>query len=156
MKNIRKQSGFTLIELMIVIAILAILMAIALPAYQNYSIRTANSECISVVAGVKLAVAETAQSSGIVFDEDGGGGEGIDLDAIGIDGDDYTTERCDSLEVDEGVITIAVTGERGTSEGSFTFTPSQDAASAPIQWLCESADFDSQQHVPASCRPAPE
>ena len=55
MNNIRKQSGFTLIELMIVIAILAILLAIAIPAYQDYTIRAKVSEAASVAAGAKVA-----------------------------------------------------------------------------------------------------
>ena len=65
MQNTRKQKGFTLIELMIVIAIIGILAAIALPAYQDYTIRTKVSEGLSLAAAAKLAVAETAQSQGI-------------------------------------------------------------------------------------------
>ena len=58
LKN-KSQQGFTLIELMIVIAILAILMAIAIPAYQDYISRSKASEGIAMVAPAKLAVAET-------------------------------------------------------------------------------------------------
>src|SRR5690625_5823375 len=58
MKTMRKQSGFTLIELMIVVAILAILMAIAIPAYQDYTIRAQVSEGMNLTGGARTAVAE--------------------------------------------------------------------------------------------------
>ena len=60
----RKQSGFTLIELMIVIAIPGILMAIAIPAYNDYTIRAKVSEGINMAAGAKLAVSEYRLSEG--------------------------------------------------------------------------------------------
>ncbi|HET9208221.1 MAG TPA: pilin, partial [Burkholderiaceae bacterium] len=60
----RVQQGFTLIELMIVVAIIGILAAVALPAYQDYTTRAKVSEVIVMASPAKLAVAESASSLG--------------------------------------------------------------------------------------------
>ncbi|NND45836.1 MAG: pilin [Xanthomonadales bacterium] len=60
----RNQKGFTLIELMIVIAIVAILVALAVPAYRDYTIRTKVGECINGAAVAKLQISEYAETVG--------------------------------------------------------------------------------------------
>lgn len=62
--RMKKQSGFTLIELMIVVAIIGILAAIAIPAYQDYTIRAQVTEGLTLAASAKTAVAETFSDTG--------------------------------------------------------------------------------------------
>ena len=150
MNNLRKQSGFTLIELMIVIAILAILLAIAVPAYQNYSIRASNSECINVAASVKTAISETSQSLGILA------ADVTNLAQAGIVAGDVSTDRCTLGEYNNQIL-MEVTGAAGTgtSRGDLIFRPSQANIQSTINWICEigPTSFPSLQHVPAECRP---
>ena len=142
MTTIRKQSGFTLIELMIVIAILAILMAIALPAYQNYTIRANVSECIQMAAPARLAVSETAITSGVLATS-------IDTDATaGWEGTE--SQNCEAPGVQTGgMVRVVVKPSTGTT-GNIEYVPIHPTVGATVDWDCTATVPD--RYVPATCR----
>ena len=135
----KSMQGFTLIELMIVIAILGILIAIALPAYQDYTVRARASECLQIMAPVKLGVGEDWAAngtpapgplSGITFTPSGG-----------------ATTYCGAPTVSgAGAITVVSTAQAGAV--TFVNTPTSTAA-GDITWVCSSGG---SQYAPASCQ----
>jgi len=146
MNNIRKQDGFTLIELMIVIAILAILLAIAIPAYQDYSIRAKVSECINGAAPAKLAVSETLISNG--------GTSGLTAAEYGVD-TTGTTEFCEAKTVtDAGVITMTANTTTGAAANVvMALTPAYTASGAGsgVEWTCTLTSGEAR-YAPSECR----
>jgi len=141
----KKQQGFTLIELMIVVAIIAILAAIALPAYQDYTVRAKVSEGIVQADAAKLAVAETAQSQGINADEV------ADNAAAGFVSKE--TNNVESIEIANGVITVTTQATGATEDPVLVLTPTQADLDSPITWACTFSAGEAK-HVPASCRTA--
>jgi len=139
----QNQNGFTLIELMIVIAILAILLAIAVPAYQNYSVRAEVSECINIAASAKLAVAETQQSGSALAD--------ITAAVAGYEA--AATDNCGDIAIAAGIITVPVLQAGTGSDANFNllFTPA--LVDSAIQWVCSNTSGN-QGEVPRECRTA--
>jgi type IV pilus assembly protein PilA len=141
------QRGFTLIELMIVVAIIGILAAIAIPAYQDYTIRAKVTELINAAGVCKTSVAEYYQ-------------------AIGSFPTDQTKAGCSNVGTagsnppvvaNTGLITVDATGPLATQLGAgvtFSYTPTTSAAGAPItQWSCNTAATTIiPKYLPATCR----
>ena len=145
MKRVSK--GFTLIELMIVIAIIAILVALALPAYQDYTIRTKVSEGLSVAASAKIAVAETCQSDPTITPEPDGSNLGYLFTAS-----KYVTGITFSGDCSVGntVNIVIVTNNTGATN-EVTFQLAGTLGTGSVEWLCTHTTGD-DRHVPTTCR----
>jgi len=136
----RANQGFTLIELMIVIAILGILLAIAIPAYQNYSIRSRVSEGLRMATWAKFAVEETFQNNGAVPDQASTG--------YSFGG---TTEFVSDINVaGDGSGAITITTQNTGANPAVVLVLEPDLA-IPNQWTCRISQGQAV-HVPAICR----
>jgi type IV pilus assembly protein PilA len=142
----KKQQGFTLIELMIVVAIIAILAAIALPAYQDYTIRSRVSELAVMASSFKATVAENIANNGGTIPANGA-----------CDGTGATAATVNMASITcagAGVITVVgdATKVKGTT---LTYTPTAggDASAVGTTWRCAGSGSNAK-YYPAECRTA--
>ena len=146
MNNIKTnlQKGFTLIELMIVIAIIGILLAIAIPAYSDYTIRSRTTECVNNLAPLKTGVSEFYLSSA----------PNHYPGAMASIGSAKNTNMCSPavLTTATGVLNITSTATTGAASPftTITMTPTVDASKSSVQWKCTSGG--QSKYAPASCR----
>jgi type IV pilus assembly protein PilA len=143
-----KQAGFTLIELMIVVAIIGILAAIAIPAYQDYTIRAQVSEGLTLAGGAKVAVTEYWQDRGEAPDTNATAGLA--------DANQIVGKYVESVDVTDGIITITFDSDtldaHTTLNGnSLVLTPDTSTNPGSVAWDC-AGDGIAAKHLPAACR----
>lgn len=137
------QQGFTLIELMIVVAIIGILAAVALPAYQDYTARAKITEVIGFMSAAKAGVAEAYASEGSL--------KGIDTEKAGVDAN-VTSKYLQFLEVKDGIITATVKGLKNACDTkTLKLTPTKATGTENLDWAGFAED-ECKKYVPANFR----
>jgi|TARA_A100001391_G_scaffold186626_1_gene155942 type IV pilus assembly protein PilA len=145
MKQVQK--GFTLIELMIVVAIIGILAAVAIPAYQDYTVRTKVSEGLSLASGAKTSVAETRLSNGTWPSSNSAAGladaskiTGNNVQSVGVSG--------------SGIVTITYNNDAAINNKTVTLTPTIASGGGSVTWVCAAGSSGVEdRYLPGNCRP---
>ena len=139
------QQGFTLIELMIVVAIIGILAAVAVPMYLDYTVRSQIAEGLNLSTSAKVAVTEFFQDRGVFPTNNTAAGVEAATDIQG--------KYVSSITVADDVITVQYGNEVNAQVFGETITLTADTTSAgSVKWVCASGGVIQDKHLPAACR----
>ena len=138
------QRGFTLIELMIVVAIIGILAAVAIPAYQDYTVRAQISEALGMAASLRSEIAGTVFAQTGSFAGVSSGSYGIMSPAS------YQRGYVDQVEVIDGVINVRLGNDISPQVAGEIVRLSPSVTGGAITWACTFSG--APRYVPSNCR----